>query len=55
MSTDKDKREVPDGLKKILDVDVKATKELIEFVNKKYPIVDYRHHLVSLEVLKSSS
>jgi len=43
------KREVPDGLKKILNFDVKATKEVIECVNKKYPIVDYRHHLVSLE------
>jgi len=44
------KRHVPSGLKSILEADVKLTKEVVEWVNKKFPIVDYRQHLKSLEV-----
>ena len=50
MASDKSKREIPGGLKVILEQDVKLSKEFVEFVNKKYPITAYRSHLKSLEV-----
>ena len=36
------KREVPLGLKKILDLDIKLSKDLVETVNQRYPIATYR-------------
>lgn len=50
MASDKSKREIPGGLKVILEQDVKLSKEFVEFVNKKYPITAYRSHLKSLEI-----
>jgi len=47
---DKPKREVPSQLKKILDLDIKLSKDLVEKVNQHYPIATYRTHLKSLEV-----
>jgi len=44
------KREVPSALKKILDLDIKVTKDLVEMVNKKYPIETYRNHMKQLEI-----
>ena len=44
------KREIPSGLKKILDADVKLSKEFVEFVNNKYPSNSLRGHLKSLEI-----
>eukprot|EP00090_Calanus_glacialis_P026609 TRINITY_DN41863_c0_g1_i1.p1 TRINITY_DN41863_c0_g1~~TRINITY_DN41863_c0_g1_i1.p1 ORF type:complete len:210 (-),score=59.33 TRINITY_DN41863_c0_g1_i1:196-825(-) len=44
------KREIPTGLKKLLELDVKLSKEFVEAVNKKYPIDTIRSHLKSLEV-----
>ena len=40
---DKPKREVPSGVKKILDLDIKLSKDLVEKVNQRYPIVTYRY------------
>ena len=51
----KSKREIPDGLKSVLETDVKLTKEFVELVNKKYPIAAYRSHLISLEVSELSN
>ena len=53
MSSEKSKREIPGGLKAILEKDVKLSKEFVELVNKKYPIAAYRSHLKSLEVRTS--
>merc|ERR1711997_937014 len=50
MASDKSKREIPGGLKAILEKDVKLSKEFVELVNKKYPIAAYRSHLKSLEI-----
>ena len=50
MSDSQSKREIPSSLKKLLDLDVKLSKEFVELVNKKYPIETYRAHLKSLEV-----
>ena len=50
MSDSAPKREVPTGLKKLLEMDIKLSKEFVEFVNKKYPIDTIRTHLKSLEV-----
>ena len=50
MSSEKSKREVPGGLKAVLEKDVKLSKEFVELVNRKYPIAAYRSHLKSLEV-----
>ena len=36
------KREVPSGLKKILDLDIKLSKDLVETVNQRHPIATYR-------------
>ena len=36
------KREVPSGLKKILDLDIKLSKDAVELVNQHYPIATYR-------------
>lgn len=44
------KREIPGGLKAVLEKDVKLSKEFVELVNKNYPIAAYRTHLKSLEV-----
>ena len=44
------KREIPSGLKKILDADVKISKDFVEFVNNKYPSNALRAHLKSLEI-----
>ena len=40
---DKPKREVPSGVKKILDLDIKLSKDLVEKVNQRYPIATYRY------------
>ena len=40
---DKPKREVPSQLKKILDLDIKLSKDLVEKVNQRYPIATYRY------------
>ena len=53
MSSEKSKREIPGGLKAVLEKDVKLSKEFVELVNKKYPIAAYRSHLKSLEVSAS--
>lgn len=45
-----EKREVPSALKKLLDYDIKLSKEAVEAVNQRYPIATYRTHLKSLEV-----
>ena len=47
---DKPKREVPSALKKILDLDIKLSKDLVERVNQRYPIASYRYlvHLNSV-------
>ena len=50
MTSEQSKREIPGGLKSILEQDVKLSKEFVELVNKKYPIAAYRSHLKSLEV-----
>lgn len=50
MSSEKSKREVPGGLKAVLEKDVKLSKEFVELVNRKYPIAAYRSHLKSLEI-----
>ena len=39
---EKSKREVPSGLKKILDLDIKLSKDAVELVNQYYPIATYR-------------
>ena len=44
------KREIPGGLKKLLDADVKLSKEFVEAVNKKYPSSVYRQYYKHLEV-----
>ena len=49
------KREIPSGLKNILDADVRLSKDFVEFVNKKYPSSMFRTHLKSLEVRDSSA
>jgi len=48
--TEPTKREIPTGLKKLLELDVKLSKEFVEAVNKKYPIDTIRSHLKSLEI-----
>ena len=53
--SEQSKREIPSGLKKILEADVKLSKEFVEAVNKKYPISAYRVHLKSLEVISVKS
>jgi len=50
MSESSSKREIPTGIKKLLEVDVKLSKEFVEIVNKKYPIDTIRTHLKSLEI-----
>lgn len=50
MDDNKPKREVPSELKKILEFDVKLSKDLVERVNQLYPIATYRAHLKSLEI-----
>jgi len=50
MSDPTTKREIPTGLKKLLELDVKLSKDFVELVNQKYPIETYRAHLKSLEV-----
>ena len=49
------KRIIPFWLKKLLEYDVRASKEFVEFVNKKYPSSMFRTHLKSLEVRDSSA
>ena len=44
------KREIPSALKKILDADVKVSKDFVEFVNQRYPSQALRGHLKSLEI-----
>jgi len=44
------KRDIPSGLKKLLDMDVRLTKEIMEQVNQRYPTAGYRHHLKTLEI-----
>ena len=43
MDDNKPKREVPSELKKILEFDVKLSKDLVERVNQLYPIATYRY------------
>jgi len=50
MTVAESKRDIPEGLKKILAADVKLSKEFVELVNKKYPISSFRAHLKSLEI-----
>jgi len=50
MSDSASKREIPTGLKKLLELDIKLSKEFVEAVNKKYPIDTIRTHLKSLEI-----
>ena len=50
MTSEQSKREIPGGLKAVLEKDVKLSKEFVELVNKNYPIAAYRTHLKSLEV-----
>ncbi|XP_023325512.1 phospholipid phosphatase 6 [Eurytemora carolleeae] len=50
MAESKPKREIPGPLKSLLDLDARISKEIVEAVNKKYPIVDFRHHLKHLEI-----
>ena len=47
------KREVPSALKTVLEVDVRLSKEVVEWVNGRWPIVDMRTHLKTLEVASS--
>lgn len=44
------KREIPSGLKSILDADVKLSKDFVEFVSNKYPSHALRGHLKNLEI-----
>jgi len=44
------KRHIPSGLKSLLELDVKLTKEFVEAVNKKYPIANYRQYMKHLEI-----
>jgi len=46
----KSKRDIPSGLRNLLDLDVKLSKEFVEQVNKRYPIATIRTHLKSLEI-----
>ena len=46
------KREIPSGLKQLLDADVKMSKEFVEFVNKKYPSSVFRTYYKQLEVCR---
>ena len=39
---DKPKREVPSELKRILDLDIKLSKDLVERVNQRFPVATYR-------------
>lgn len=48
--TEKAKRELPTGLKKILDLDVKVTKDAVEFVRSKVNLENYRQHMKLLEI-----
>jgi len=46
----KSKRDIPSGLRNLLDLDVKLSKEFMEQVNRRYPIATFRTHLKSLEI-----
>jgi len=48
--SEKTKRELPSALKQTLDLDVRVTKEFLEFVKNKVNLVDYRQHLKMLEI-----
>ena len=50
MADNKSKREIPSGLRSVLETDIKLSKDFVEFVNQKYPVATYRSHLKSLEV-----
>jgi len=50
MVEDSKKREIPSGLKSLLDLDAKVSKDVVERVNRVYPIVDFRHHMKTLEI-----
>ena len=50
MTEAKSKREIPSGLKSVLEADIKLSKDFVEYVNKNYPVATYRSHLKSLEV-----
>ena len=52
MDDNKPKREVPSELKKILEFDVKLSKDLVERVNQLYPIATYRYASTQLYVYK---
>ena len=47
---DKGKRQVPEGLKKVLDFDVKITKQVFEEFDRKFGLQKNRHILKYLEV-----
>ena len=49
------KREVPSALKTVLEADVRLSKEVVEWVNGRWPIVDMRTHLKTLEVGSSKA
>jgi len=50
MTEAKSKREIPSGLKSVLEADIKLSKDFVEYVNKNYPVATYRSHLKSLEI-----
>merc|ERR1712012_612502 len=50
MAEAKSKREIPSGLKSVLEADIKLSKDFVEYVNKNYPVATYRSHLKSLEI-----
>ena len=50
MADSQSKREIPSGLKSVLEADIKLSKDFVEYVNKNYPVATYRSHLKSLEV-----
>lgn len=50
MSGEKSKRELPPALVQLLTLDTRLSKEVVEAVNRKYPIVNFRHNLKHLEI-----
>jgi len=50
MADSQSKREIPSGLKSVLEADIKLSKDFVEYVNKNYPVATYRSHLKSLEI-----
>jgi hypothetical protein len=44
------KREVPSGLKSLLDADIRVTKQCFEYADRRYGLQNYRKYLKYLEV-----